>query len=165
MMLFAKAGALEHTGVAARIATDFSAAFQNMPSLLLPVVIGVSAVGSAFVDNVVFVAAFVPVVRELGSTPLWWALLFGACLGGNVTVIGSAANIIAVGVLEKRHRRGINFMEWLKVGVVVGAVTCVVAWIALSLTADRMPARPAHPHDGWGAWPVEYGLTEEDHGR
>jgi len=160
MMLFAKAGALEHTGVAARIATDFAAAFQDTPSLLLPVVIGVSAIGSAFVDNVVFVAAFVPVVRELGSTPLWWALLFGACLGGNVTLIGSAANIIAAGVLEKRHRRGINFIAWLKVGAVVGLVTCLVAWMALSLMAPRMPAHPAHPHDGWGAWPAEQEAAE-----
>jgi len=164
MMLFSKAGALEHTGVAARIATDFASAFQDMPSLLLPVIIGVSAIGSAFVDNVVFVAAFVPVVRELGSTPLWWALLFGACLGGNVTLIGSAANIIAVGVLEKRHRRGIDFIAWLKVGAVVGLVTCLVAWIGLSLTAPRMPEHPMYPHDGWGAWPEAYELAPEDHG-
>ncbi len=164
MMLFSKAGALEHTGVAARIASDFATTFQDMPSLLLPVIIGVSAVGSAFVDNVVFVAAFVPVVRELGSTPLWWALLFGACLGGNITLIGSAANIIAAGVLEKRHRRGIDFMAWLKVGVVVGLVTCVVAWVGLSMAAPRMPVRPAHPHDGWGAWPAAYGLSEDDQG-
>jgi Na+/H+ antiporter NhaD/arsenite permease-like protein len=163
MMLFAKAGALEHTGVAARIATDFASTFETVPELLLPVIIGVSAIGSAFVDNVVFVAAFVPVVRELSSTPLWWALLLGACLGGNVTLIGSAANIIAVGVLEKRHRRGIDFMEWLKVGVVVGLVTCLVAWIALSQMADRMPEHPAHPHDGWGAWPAEDGRSEADH--
>jgi Na+/H+ antiporter NhaD/arsenite permease-like protein len=153
MMLFAKAGALEHTGVASRIAQDFANAFHESSDLLLPVIIGVSAIGSAFVDNVVFVAAFVPVVRELQATPLWWALLFGACLGGNITVIGSAANIIAAGMLEKRHRQSINFFQWLKVGIVVGLVTCTVAWMALSLTAGRMPSRPPHPHDGWGAWP------------
>jgi len=153
MMLFAKAGALEHTGVASRIAEDFATAFHGSPKLLLPVILGISAVGAAFVDNVVFVAAFVPVVRELQATPLWWALLFGACLGGNMTVIGSAANIIAAGMLEKRHRQGINFIQWLKVGVVVGTVTCLVAWLALSLMASHMPSTPLHPHDGWGAWP------------
>ncbi len=153
MMLFAKAGALEHTGVASRIAHDFASSFGDNPALLLPVILAVSAIGSAFVDNVVFVAAFVPVVRELQATPLWWALLFGACLGGNVTVIGSAANIIAAGVLEKRHRRSIDFMQWLRVGTVVGLVTCVVAWAGLALMAGHMPPRPLHPHDGWGAWP------------
>jgi Na+/H+ antiporter NhaD/arsenite permease-like protein len=146
MMLFAKAGALEHTGVASRIAKDFATTFHGSSELLLPVVLGVSAVGSAFVDNVVFVAAFVPVVFELRATPLWWALLFGACLGGNVTVIGSAANIIAVGVLEKRHRRGINFVQWLKVGVIVGVVTCIVAWGALTLMAKHMPPQPLNLH-------------------
>jgi len=161
MMLFAKAGALEHTGVAARIAKDFATAFHGSPTLLLPVVLVVSAVGSAFVDNVVFVAAFVPVVRELQVTSLWWALLFGACLGGNVTVIGSAANIIAAGVLEKRHRRSIDFVQWLKVGVVVGSVTCAVAWAGLTLMAKHMPPHPLHPHDGWGAWPD----TREAEGR
>jgi len=69
---------------------------------------------------------------------LWWALLFGACLGGNVTMIGSAANIIAAGVLEKRHRHSINFVQWLKVGVVVGIATCLVAWAALTLMANHM---------------------------
>jgi Na+/H+ antiporter NhaD/arsenite permease-like protein len=139
MMLFAKAGALEHTGVAARVAADFATTFQGVPGLLLPVILGISAIGSAFVDNVVFVAAFVPVVRELHATPLWWALLFGACLGGNMTMIGSAANIIAIGVLEKRHRRRVHFMQWLKVGVVVALVTCLVAWAGLSLLAPHMP--------------------------
>jgi Na+/H+ antiporter NhaD/arsenite permease-like protein len=155
MMLFAKAGALEHTGVGLRIAKDFAAAFHGNPALLLPGIIGVSAIGSAFVDNVVFVAAFVPVVRELQSTPLWWALLFGACLGGNMTLIGSAANIIAAGVLEKRQRQSINFIRWLKAGVVVGTLTCLVAWAGLAAMAGSMPPRPTHPHDGWGAWPDE----------
>lgn len=138
MMLFAKAGALEHTGVSSRIAEDFASTFHSSSALLLPVVLGISAVGSAFVDNVVFVAAFVPVVLELDVMPLWWALLFGACLGGNVTMIGSAANIIAAGVLEKRHRQSIDFLQWLKVGIVVGIVTCLVAWGALTLMASHM---------------------------
>jgi len=161
MMLFAKAGALEHTGVASRIAGDFAHAFRGTPMLLLPVTLAISAVGSAFVDNVVFVAAFIPVVRELQATPLWWALLFGACLGGNITMIGSAANIIAAGVLEKRHRRSIDFLSWLKVGTVVGIVTCIVAWAGLTLTAPRMPAHPLHPHDGWGAWPDDQHADEK----
>jgi Na+/H+ antiporter NhaD/arsenite permease-like protein len=142
MMLFAKAGALEHTGVASRIANDFATTFRGSPSVLLPVILGISAVGSAFVDNVVFVAAFVPVVTELGATSLWWALLFGACLGGNVTMIGSAANIIAAGVLEKRHRQSIDFIQWLKVGIAVGVTTCIIAWVVLTLMAGHMSSLP-----------------------
>jgi len=81
----------------------------------------------------VFVAAFAPVVKNLQWDPLWWALLFGACFGGNATMIGSTANIVALGMMEKRYRSGLRFVEWLKVGALVGLVACLVAWGALSL--------------------------------
>lgn len=148
MMLFSVAGTLEHTGVTTRIASDFSAMFGHNPQILTPVVIFISAIGSAFVDNVVFVAAFIPVVRELNATPLWWALLFGACMGGNITMIGSTANIVAIGMLEKRYRAHIKFGEWIKIGAIVGATTCVVACIALYLLSPLMPAMPTvHPSE------------------
>ena len=142
MMLFAVAGTLERTGVTTRIATDFTRSFAGRGGLLLPVILFTSAVGSAFLDNVVFVAAMSPLVKELGSTALWWALLFGACFGGNITMIGSTANIVALGMLEKRYRAGVHFLEWLKVGALVGLVTCLVAWAALTLLAPLMPALP-----------------------
>lgn len=109
----------------------------------MPFIILVSALGSAFVDNVVFVAAFIPVVRELNQTEFWWALLFGGCFGGNITMIGSTANIVALGMLEKRYRTQIRFGEWLKVGAVVGTVTCLIAWAGLALLAPYMPEREA----------------------
>ena len=93
-------------------------AFGNRLSLLTPVIIGISAIGSAFVDNIVFVAAFMPIVDKLQQTPLLWALLHGTCLGGNITMIGSTANIVALGMLEKRYRTHVHFGEWLKVGAI-----------------------------------------------
>jgi Na+/H+ antiporter NhaD/arsenite permease-like protein len=144
MMLFAVAGTLEHTGVTAGVAGTVSRRVGTEPRVLIPVVIIVSALGSAFVDNVVFVAAFLPVVRNLASTPLWWALLFGACFGGNITMIGSTANIVALGMLEKRYRRHIRFGEWLRIGAVIALVTCLVAWLLLSLLAPFMPDIHAH---------------------
>lgn len=142
MMLFAVAGTLEHTGVTARIAGDFAHAFEGNPSLLMPVIIVISALGSAFVDNVVFVAAFIPVVQELNTTEFWWALLFGGCFGGNITMIGSTANIVALGMLEKRCRAQVKFGEWLKIGSVVGAVTCLIAWLGLVILSPYMPEMP-----------------------
>ena len=141
MMLFVVAGTLEHTGVTDRVANDFTAYFGSNTTVLTPVVIFVSAIGSAFVDNVVFVAAFIPVVKALNSNPLWWALLLGACFGGNITMIGSTANIVALGMLEKRYRSQIKFTEWLKVGAVIGIVTCCVAWAGLLLLSPYMPVR------------------------
>ena len=108
MMLFAVAGTLDYTGVTSKIAKDFSSAFSGNPVLLTPVIVFLSAVGSAFVDNVVFVAAFIPVVRELNMNCYWWALLLGACFGGNITMIGSTANIVVLGLLEKRYRTSMS---------------------------------------------------------
>lgn len=131
MMLFSVAGTLEHTGVTSRIAHTFINICGDNMALLTPIIIVISALGSAFVDNVVFVAAFIPVIKELGKEPLWWALLFGACFGGNITMIGSTANIVAIGMLEKRYRVHIYFIEWLKIGLVMGVLACVIAWGAI----------------------------------
>jgi Na+/H+ antiporter NhaD/arsenite permease-like protein len=141
MMLFVVAGTLEHTGVTDRVAGVFTSYFGSNPTVLTPVVIFVSALGSAFVDNVVFVAAFIPVVKSLNSNPLWWSLLLGACFGGNITMIGSTANIVALGMLEKKYRTQISFGEWLKVGAVIGLVTCLVAWGSLLVLSPYMPER------------------------
>ncbi|MBU1260708.1 MAG: anion permease [Planctomycetes bacterium] len=141
MMLFAVAGSLQHTHVTEEIAGHFQNVFGDKPTLLMPIIIAISAAGSALVDNVVFVAAFVPVVDKLEQTPLVWALLQGACLGGNITMIGSTANIVALGMAEKRYRASIKFFEWLKVGLVVGVVSCLISWASLSFLADRMPTR------------------------
>ncbi len=147
MMLFAVAGSLAHTGVTTRIAGGFVSVFGSNVSLLTPLIICLAAFGSAFLDNVVFVAAFIPVVRDLGATQLWWALLFGACFGGNITMIGSTANIVALGMLEKRYRTQVRFGEWLKVGVVVGVVSCIVAWAALTLLGPHMPGKVPVRHN------------------
>ena len=88
--------------------------------------------GSAFVDNIVFVSTFIPIVKKIVAgapemSPLWWALLFGACFGGNITAIGSTANLVAISMLGKRYSIKVAFLEWLKVGLVVGLVSCAVA--------------------------------------
>ncbi len=141
MMLFAVAGTLEHTGVTVAMANGFASTFGESPVILVPVILLLSAIGSAFVDNIVFVAAFMPVVTKLEQTPLLWALLHGACLGGNITMIGSTANIVALGMMEKRYRIGVNFFSWLKVGVMVGAVSCLVAWAGIVLLSPYMPTQ------------------------
>jgi Na+/H+ antiporter NhaD/arsenite permease-like protein len=160
MMLFAKAGTLEHTGVTDRVAAAFTNTFAGHRWMLTPVIMFASAVGSAFVDNVVFVAAFIPVVRELGAGtgqahPFWWALLFGACFGGNITMIGSTANIVALGMMEKRYRTRATFMEWLKVGLLTGLVACLVAWLCLLLTGPLMLRLGERQSNGKSENPIE----------
>jgi Na+/H+ antiporter NhaD/arsenite permease-like protein len=144
LMLFGVASTLQYTEVTTEIADSFSSLFSGQGDLLIPVVILVSALGSAFIDNVIFVAAFIPVVQELvggnsGVHPLWWALLFGACFGGNITMIGSTANIVALGMLEKRYKARIAFLEWFKVGLAAGLFACLVAWLALVVSGQLFP--------------------------
>ncbi len=149
MLLFAVAGTLEYTGVTVLAAERFAAVFGSHPRMLVPAVLVVSALGSAFVDNVVFVAAFSPVVAELGHSvpamPLWWALLFGACFGGNITLIGSTANIVALGMLERQARVHVTFGAWVRIGALSAAVACAIAALLLLVLSPWMPAMAPAP--------------------
>jgi len=143
LLLFGVAGTLQYTQVTTEVAVSLKALLGDRTDVLMPAVMVISALGSAFVDNVIFVAAFIPVVQELiGDAgpvhPLWWALLFGACFGGNITMIGSTANIVALGMLEKRYRTRIVFLEWFRVGLAAGLAAGLVAWAALLLTGPLM---------------------------
>ena len=132
MMLFAVSAALEACGVTDVVASQIAADGAANKYLLTPLIVAITAIGSAFVDNIVFVSTFIPIVKEIVATspdmqPLWWALLFGACFGGNITAIGSTANLVAISMLGKKYSIKVAFLEWLKVGVLVGAVSCAVA--------------------------------------
>jgi len=70
--------------------------------------------------------------------PLWWAMLFGACFGGNITLIGSTANIVALGLLEKHGHIHITFWQWFKVGALSAVAAGAVAWGALHFTSPLM---------------------------
>lgn len=133
MMLFAVAGSLERTGVTKEVAENFVNHFGNDPVKLAPVILFITAAGSAFVDNIVFVAAFIPVIKEIGEPVLWWALMFGGCFGGNITLIGSTANIVALGMIEKRYHKHITFFEWFKFGIIIGIITSLIAYLAILL--------------------------------
>lgn len=147
MLLFAIAGTLEHTNVSGVMAHYFSSLCGTSLASLIPFILSVTALGSAFVDNVIFVAAFCPVIEELSlnihALPLWWALLFGACFGGNITMIGSTANIVALGMLEKRAHSHVTFLQWLKVGLLASLLATGIALVALLLLSPFMPDRYA----------------------
>ena len=145
LMLFGVAGTLQYTEVTNKIAFSLTGILGDQLDILVPAIMVISALGSAFIDNVIFVAAFIPVVQQLVGDPgvvhpLWWALLFGACFGGNITMIGSTANIVALGMLEKRYRTRITFLEWFGVGLGAGFVAGFVAWLALLFTSPLMLA-------------------------
>ncbi len=101
-------------------------------------IVFLSVVFSAFIDNVPFLLAMIPVSQQLGqdmqSSPmlLLFGLLVGACLGGNITPVGASANIVAVGILRKRGVQ-VTFMEFVKVGlpftIVAVVSSCIFLWV------------------------------------
>ncbi len=137
LLLFASVGTLRYVGVTDRIAGGLKAAAGTNPVLLLALVLGISAVLTAFLDNILVVATFIPIVADLGASgipigALWWGLLFGGTLGGNATMIGSTANIVAIGMLEK-EKYPIRFGQWLGPGLAVTIPTLLLAFLLLFL--------------------------------
>lgn len=136
LLLFAQAGTLKYTGLTDVIAQKLLEIIKHNTTVLTGVILWMSVIGSSILDNVVLVAAFIPIVhslKDLGFSlqPLWWALLFGGCLGGNITLIGSTANIVALGILEKERNIKITFFRWLGIGLTVGVISSLVVWISL----------------------------------
>jgi len=137
MLLFAQAGTLKYTGATDFLASKLIVISGNSVATLTGMILWISTIGSSILDNVVLVAAMIPVVEgfkvaNISTQPLWWALLFGGCLGGNITLVGSTANIVALGILEKEHDIKMRFFTWFWVGLTVGLVTTTVVWIILT---------------------------------
>jgi len=136
MFLFAQAGTLQYTGATDELAKRLLAVTGSSIASLTGIILWIATIGSSILDNVVLVAAVIPVIQsfkatQMGLEPLWWALLFGGCLGGNITLVGSTANIIALGILEKEKRVRMTFMRWFGIGATVGVVTTVITWVVL----------------------------------
>jgi Na+/H+ antiporter NhaD/arsenite permease-like protein len=136
MMLFASVGALESAGITEVVAKSLLSVAGDNEHMILIIFTWTIGLLSAFLDNVVAVATFIPIVHELSNFgvqvyPFWWAMLFSATYFGNLTVIGSTANIVAVGMLERQEGLTISFMDWLKAGIIVSVLTLILAnlWI------------------------------------
>jgi Na+/H+ antiporter NhaD/arsenite permease-like protein len=126
--LFIVVGALVQTGVIAQIASAMVGLVSTTGEAMI-LVVWFSAVASALVDNIPLTAAMIPLIKDLGTSmdiyPLWWALSVGACLGGNGTAIGASANVVVLGISE-REGIGISFLDFMKLGMVVMAITVAV---------------------------------------
>jgi Na+/H+ antiporter NhaD/arsenite permease-like protein len=140
MLLFAQAGTLKYTGATDVLAARLAGLAGHSVTLLTGIVLWIATLGSSVLDNVVLVAAIIPVIQsfaEINSSvnlqPLWWALLFGGCLGGNITLVGSTANIVALGLLEKEKKIHITFFQWFWIGLLVGTVSTCFVWAVLTL--------------------------------
>ena len=137
--LFILVGAVGNVGYLNVLANWIFDNFGSNHVMLAVAIIWVSAIASAFVDNIPFTAAMIPVIVAIGEAdptidmaPLFWALAMGAGFGGNATPIGSSANVMAVSISE-RGPNPITTKEWMRVGFPVMIITCVVATIFMVL--------------------------------
>lgn len=143
LFLFSVAGCLAYTSVTGKIAGAATGLTTSPVLLTITMALG-AAVGSAALDNVILVAALIPVVSAFGKIgvhtfPLWWALLQGACYGGNITMVGSTANIVALGMLETRTGYRMTFRKWILIGLAGGLLPLVVAQALLLVQLPLMP--------------------------
>ena len=119
--LFILVHGLEQSGVIKMMAEKLLAATAGNKTVTVLAVLWGSAILSAFIDNIPFVATMIPLIKsmaptfggEAGLMPLWWALSLGACLGGNGTLIGASANLVVAGLAE-RAGQPIRFMPYMK---------------------------------------------------
>ncbi len=128
--LFIVVGGVEHVGLISAIAEELLRITGPNLALTAILILWLSAIGSAVVDNIPFTAAMIPLVQEVGQTipvqPLWWALVMGADFGGNATIIGASANVVVVSIAE-RSGHPITFGLFFKYGVVVALVTILLS--------------------------------------
>jgi Na+/H+ antiporter NhaD/arsenite permease-like protein len=135
--LFVVVGASIETGVIDAIANLVAIYSGGNLMIAMLLVLWVSAIASAFVDNIPFTATMLPIVAYLTqvipgaeSMVLWWALSIGACYGGNGTLIGASANVVTAGICE-REGYPISFNEYLKVGWPIMMVSVIMGMIFL----------------------------------
>lgn len=135
--LFVVVGGLVETGVVDKLAHLVIEATSDKPITTMLILLWASALLSAILDNIPFVATLIPLIIAMGNSgvdvvPLWWAVSLGACLGGNGTLIGASANVVLSGISAK-HGHPITFKQFLKVGFPVMIMTVVLSTIYLTL--------------------------------
>ena len=132
--LFIVVGGIKATGVISLMANGVIDLTKGDPLLTAMGILWVSAIASAFIDNIPFVATMIPLILQLGTitgmniAPLWWALSLGACLGGNGTSIGASANVVAIGMAEREGYR-ISFGYYFKVAFPVMLITIIISMV------------------------------------
>jgi len=120
--VFVVVGGLDKSGVIADLAAAVASAAAGKALVLFVLVVAGSVLLSAFIDNVPYITAMIPVTHQaavdLGVNPLLmvFGLVVGSCLGGNITPVGASANIVAVGML-RREGHDVAFFDFVKIGL------------------------------------------------
>ena len=136
--LFLMIGGITHMGVIDALANLLAKAGGNNVFLLYTIIVWASVVISAFIDNIPYVATMIPVIAGIAAalnidpTALYFGLLSGATLGGNITPIGASANITGIGILRKAGYEVKN-KDFFKIGIPFTMAAVIPAYILIWL--------------------------------
>lgn len=150
--LFVLMRALEEMGVTSFFANSTADMIRQVPqgdlrlAVAISLLIWVGGTVGAFVDNIPYTQAMIPVVVRLARdpslglplAPLVWALTYGSCLGGNATLIGASANVVAAGLAEQQGHP-ITFRAFLRIGFPVMVISLAVTNVYLLVTHVLIP--------------------------
>lgn len=135
--LFVVVGGLEETGVLELIADAIKTISGGNSFLMIGIIIWLSAVASALVDNIPFAATMVPVIKSLGAggpagflPVLAWGLSMGTDIGGSATPIGASANVVGISVAEKEGHR-IGWGKYCKAAVPATLIVVLISMIVI----------------------------------
>jgi Na+/H+ antiporter NhaD/arsenite permease-like protein len=141
IMLFIVVAGAEETGLIQVIADWVRDMSKGSLVVAILMILWVSAIASAIIDNIPFTATMLPIVAYLTTEIpgaqggiLWWALALGACLGGNGTMIGASANVVTVGMAERAGYH-ISFMHYVRIAFLPMIVTIVFCSVWLLMMA------------------------------
>lgn len=137
--LFMIVGGLVETGLIAGMSKALLGATEGRVGVTTIVILWASGILSGVVDNIPFVATMIPLIKDMGSSlgtaaiePLWWALSLGACLGGNGTIIGASANVVAVGI-SRKNGHPISFWDFTKYGASFTVISLAISSVYMLL--------------------------------
>ncbi|MFC7391762.1 ArsB/NhaD family transporter [Scopulibacillus cellulosilyticus] len=136
--LFVLVSGLVETGVIKKLAEEAIKLTGGNLTASSFLILWLSAIASAFVDNIPFVATMIPLIQQMGEMginnlePLWWSLALGACLGGNGTLIGASANVIVAGLAGKEGYK-ISFLKFMAIGLPIMLLSTAISMFYIYL--------------------------------
>lgn len=145
LIFFASVGTLKHVGTVDVLAKVVYNSTGGVLEYIILTILFAGGLMTAFMDNVLAVATWIPIIQTMGGLgvntyPLWWTLLFTGTFWGNLTLIGSTANIVAIGALEKRIGIHLTLRYWIPYGVAVTLPTIGLATLMLMIQLPLMSA-------------------------
>ena len=133
--LFIIVGAVEKSGTINHLSQLALKISNGDFKILTLTILWLSAILSSIIDNIPYTATMIPMIQSFKSQfsniqPLWWALSLGACLGGNGTLLGASANIVAADIANKLNCK-ISFLEFFKVGFIITIESLLISSVYL----------------------------------